>query len=352
MARKRRSSSGGGGSLDSLLDTMTNVVGILVIVLVVTQLGVGEAVKRIEGIDAPLLELTDEEVEAAEQEALEVSNQLKQLVEATSELNLAAQQRELEQKRITLAQLEKNLASLQGKINLDEVRKQLDDEKKKEAALEKDVLAAQEEIAKLKAQLETTPQHEGVAATIITLPDPRPAPEKAQPAIFFCKAGRVVAVDENRIKPIVGNVIRAFVDSKQRIDAEKALRVFNNQKRSVLGLNLTLENLNETIYVAIEPDDNAGDAGDRVATPTSSFHRLIRRLNPQQQFLRFIVWADSFETYLAARAVADEVGVLAGWEAYIPDQKYRIYIGRTTAYKPPPKQDTPARPTLPREQID
>ena len=34
-------------SLDSLLDTMTNVVAILVILLIVTQLGVSDAVKRI-----------------------------------------------------------------------------------------------------------------------------------------------------------------------------------------------------------------------------------------------------------------------------------------------------------------
>jgi hypothetical protein len=43
--RRRRDESI--GSLDSLLDTMTNVVGILVILLVVTQLGVTSAVKRI-----------------------------------------------------------------------------------------------------------------------------------------------------------------------------------------------------------------------------------------------------------------------------------------------------------------
>jgi hypothetical protein len=44
---RRRSSDESEGGLDSLLDTMTNVVGILVIVLVVTQLGVGDAVRRI-----------------------------------------------------------------------------------------------------------------------------------------------------------------------------------------------------------------------------------------------------------------------------------------------------------------
>ena len=39
----RRAKKSGGASLDSLLDTMTNVVGILVILLTVTQLGVGDA---------------------------------------------------------------------------------------------------------------------------------------------------------------------------------------------------------------------------------------------------------------------------------------------------------------------
>ena len=36
-----------GDGLDSLLDTMTNVVGILVMVLIATQLGVKDAVDRI-----------------------------------------------------------------------------------------------------------------------------------------------------------------------------------------------------------------------------------------------------------------------------------------------------------------
>ena len=47
MARRR---SGGGdedGGLDSLLDTMTNVVGILVLVLIVTQLSVQDVVETV-----------------------------------------------------------------------------------------------------------------------------------------------------------------------------------------------------------------------------------------------------------------------------------------------------------------
>ena len=47
MKRRPRHDQSEGDGLDSLLDTMTNVVGILVLVLVVTQLGVKDAVTRI-----------------------------------------------------------------------------------------------------------------------------------------------------------------------------------------------------------------------------------------------------------------------------------------------------------------
>jgi len=52
------------GGLDSLLDTMTNVVGILVLVLIMTQLGVSEAIDEITSNS----QVTQEDVEAAHQE--------------------------------------------------------------------------------------------------------------------------------------------------------------------------------------------------------------------------------------------------------------------------------------------
>ena len=45
--KRMRSTDEDDGGLDSLLDTMTNVVGILVLVLIVTQLSVADVVTRI-----------------------------------------------------------------------------------------------------------------------------------------------------------------------------------------------------------------------------------------------------------------------------------------------------------------
>ena len=63
MARRRKQEEDA-GAMDSLLDTMTNVVGILVIVLVVTQLGVGDAVQRI----SQSLDFDPEEIEKKREE--------------------------------------------------------------------------------------------------------------------------------------------------------------------------------------------------------------------------------------------------------------------------------------------
>ena len=65
MKARPRGGRDEGDGLDSLLDTMTNVVGILVLVLIATQLGVKDAVQRIadsEIVDPEALENTREKV--------------------------------------------------------------------------------------------------------------------------------------------------------------------------------------------------------------------------------------------------------------------------------------------------
>ena len=63
-------------SLDSLLDTMTNVVGILVIILVLTILGVDEAVSRISEQLSKEDQVTQEQYDLALQDAEQTSARL------------------------------------------------------------------------------------------------------------------------------------------------------------------------------------------------------------------------------------------------------------------------------------
>ena len=76
MARRRRRGGSGQGNLDSLLDTMTNVVGVLIVVLIVTQVNVSSAAKRIRAdlpdVTVAMMEEMVEKVEALLLDALRV----------------------------------------------------------------------------------------------------------------------------------------------------------------------------------------------------------------------------------------------------------------------------------------
>ena len=104
------------GSLDSLLDTMTNVVGILVILLAVTQLGVGDAVKRIRGA---LVEVSSDEIAQLQAQTVDMEKLVEAQMQAAKEANdrreidqatLDATSRLIIEQRIVVAELKKREA--------------------------------------------------------------------------------------------------------------------------------------------------------------------------------------------------------------------------------------------------
>jgi len=131
MKRRAKKSGNGGASLDSLLDTMTNVVGILVIVLILTQLGVGDAVKR---ISESLPDITLDQLQLARQEAdelrslLEKLNEQKEEVEARATWDLATadmQRKELERLKRDLTEL------MEANVEIDKLRKEVEELRKR-----------------------------------------------------------------------------------------------------------------------------------------------------------------------------------------------------------------------------
>ena len=76
MARRRRQTSATGANMDSLLDALTNVVGILVIVLVAVQLSSQEAARRMEEMIA---QIDPEEQERMKQAAVDSEAKLKEM---------------------------------------------------------------------------------------------------------------------------------------------------------------------------------------------------------------------------------------------------------------------------------
>src|SRR5687768_6631726 len=74
----RRKSDLSGGNLDALMDTLTNVVGILIIILIMAQVCVGQALKK---IVSDLPEVSVEELQEIRDEAAEQLAQHERLKE-------------------------------------------------------------------------------------------------------------------------------------------------------------------------------------------------------------------------------------------------------------------------------
>ena len=105
MKRKRKDDA---GSLDSLLDTITTVVGILIILLIVVQLGADSAVNRI--VDERKKENADELMELAMKQ---FEDQKKTLLEEKKkiQLKLASENKEQAQLIKEISKLENELAA-------------------------------------------------------------------------------------------------------------------------------------------------------------------------------------------------------------------------------------------------
>ncbi|HCO23058.1 MAG TPA: hypothetical protein DIT97_08365, partial [Gimesia maris] len=172
---KRRKSSSSGASLDSLLDTMTNVVGILVIMLTVTQLGVGEAVNRITSA------IEEEDMERAEQKVAELDELLKlekEQLETVKELTADKTTVNPEQQKELAEKLKKELEKLKEiQVNIEKLKKEIAERDKQVKSLEQSIVAKETELADIKAKLAKTPDPGPTPnAKIVNLPNPRDAP--------------------------------------------------------------------------------------------------------------------------------------------------------------------------------
>jgi hypothetical protein len=358
MARRRKSGSAG-ASMDSLLDTMTNVVGILVIMLVVTQLGAADAVKRITGL------VTAEELEASRQEAAQLAAQLHEKQAERDALTRDEAQVELdtEAERRTQADLEREIAALADKrVDPEQLLRDLEELAKKEMTLTADVTARLTEIDSLKAKLAATPAGPEPEAKVVNLPDPRPAPENAEAVEWLVRGDRLYPLDDvealqRQAKEAIEKAAKSLElvrdptnPERARINEAKLKELFEKQFVGDRTFRLGIAVANGAPQLVLEPRESAGVEARRIE---SGFGRLIAPLRQQRKFLRFRVFADGFDTYIAARNVAAKLDVPAGWIPYAADAEYRVPLETNppilvAGYEPPPPRPaTPPDPNRP-----
>ena len=183
----------------ALMDTMTNVVGVLIIVLVMVGLSVASAVKK---VLSDLPPVTKEELQ-------QIQEQVKQLPEKIDPQKVEEQkkQAETELKRVIEELKTVDTADLQSKMkfmDLEAFQKQLDQRKKDREAskVETDKMLA--ELERLKALLDKTPVFQPPPPTYVRLPNPRAYPEKSnETRILVAKQGVLSFNQAKFLQPIL-----------------------------------------------------------------------------------------------------------------------------------------------------
>jgi hypothetical protein len=368
----RRASASGGMNLDSLLDTLTNVVGILLIILIFSVLSGADTVKRIKGFVDEISDQQLQQAAAQNQELRQLLDEQRQKWEEYDNQDLGPQI-SLQRQKELIAQLKTETAKLAAaKIDPAELKKQLEQRRTQALALEKAINEKEKLIADLRARLaEPLPKVAEPRTKAVKLPEPREPPKEAKALVFICSHGRMVPVDVaglqkqaqqvwdvNRRTVVRPDPARAGV--VEGIDSERLTSLF--EKRFVGNRYCQLKirvGGDAKPYLSVQPRADAGDRTEFISQPNSLFNFLLRQADPRVYYLEFRVYGDSYDTYLEARNVASRRGFAAGWIPCAEKSEYLISFGIDLKWtcmgrKPaPPGPPPPAnRPPPPRDVVD
>jgi hypothetical protein len=178
-------------SMDSLMDALTNVVGILLLILIISSLGMSAAIKV---IVENLPEVSKEQLEQMKTIVDEQRKQMAQLKDTSTLQEESTKDRDKLQAQVALRikDLEDNNKELQDKVNdLAELEKRLKEQKEAKVVNDEEVLVASSELADLRAILEQTPEREIKEADVVRMPNPRLSMAETHANYVVCRGKKV-----------------------------------------------------------------------------------------------------------------------------------------------------------------
>lgn len=183
----------------ALMDTMTNVVGVLIIVLVMVGLSVANVVKT---VLSDLPPVTKEELEKLREDAKKLP-----VLEKPEDVEKKKKDAEEQMKKVTEDLKTVDTSDLQAKMkfmDLEVFKKQLEDRKKEREAKKAETDKLLTEAERLKALLDQTPVYQPPPPTYVRLPNPRPYPEKpVETRVLVAKQGVLTFSVAKFLQPIL-----------------------------------------------------------------------------------------------------------------------------------------------------
>ncbi len=344
------------------MDTLTNVVAILVFILIMVQINTSRSVKKMLD-DLPVVsaeELTKQETatKAAQAELAKRQEALKSADPAATEQALKSTENEL----LTLqSKKTKTEAALIAKGALEQEWAKREAELTRQKKVMDELLARREALL---ASLQGVSQQKPAEAKIVNIPNARPLPEGAKKQIFLTANKRIYSVNEEEVIKLAMQEIRNAQGSlkPERVQrGGKSEPIYDQNKLSELFAARRLSTKEFEITLPLNPPwtrmamkltarANQGEPIDKLTQINSQFQTTLRDLRSKPNAVAwFLVMPDSFEVYLQARQITERAGLPAGWQI-VGEAAHRIALNEVEVKNlvappegnpdaiPPPKQ--------------
>ncbi|MCR9097917.1 MAG: hypothetical protein NXI30_27165 [bacterium] len=315
-------------NLGPLVDTLSNVVGILVIVLALTQIELGGALDRVLQRRAEQFEAEREFVATipgrraaldARSAALEARGipsddeglaVAEEILEALDEFDpeLGAPPEEIEARFRLLSSIRRENA---------ETQRALDDQRVREDALRS---VSKERVARL--------------------PDPRV--ERGLESWVLVRHGRIFPVDRKALFEAGQNALGRLLKIEEsgasfRLDEFESAALYLRKRRiGSDGFRWLLEPGTPS-WVRLDWPPAERGIDPTGLTTSEAWRRWLARRVPGRDFVKFHVWNDSFEAYGTARQATEAAGLGGGWIGYTADAEYRTPL--KFGVRPPEQRD-------------
>ena len=358
---KRSQNLDEGINMDSMMDNMTNVVGTLLLVLIIVQMGVKSTADQVE---EELANVTPQQVQQAKQELAQ-----RKATAEKSGANHEATAQKAKSKQDDLRAFETTLEQKGIKVrDFEALQKEVIEKRTVEAAEKQAVTGLLGERDGLRAALDKTPPPKGPPPIDVRVPVAKQVPAGAIEYRVLCMSNRVYMINpfgwRTRVWTELEKAKYDLLHAKQPTDPKagplfdhlKTVNWLNEQKFSdeyvELKFPLDTNSMTDRVTMQIFPKANGGETPDQVDDTESVFRKTLVKLRANPKIVCwFWVHPTGVAAYHASREQCSRYGIPAGWEFYTAtsyaEQLPQFVVSRFKELPPPPPPAPPPPPPPP-----
>lgn len=332
----------------ALMDTMTNVVGVLTIVLVMIGLSLASAVSKVFSSLPPSTPEQVAELKAEVDKLREESRPDEERFNALNKPDLTPEQSAvLDKELIRLEQTakDKGIKVLASDSLLREQAKRDAELKAKKEAMDK-LLAERDRV---KALLDDVPVAKAPPPKVVRLPAGKPIPEGAEFEYFLVSSNGAHWVDvegakEAFLREFRSSALRDTIKTKVK-RGDKTVNIYDHVKLKAYFATRRIPFREFRMEVTFATWTTSPILRLIPTAPAGGLQNDLRRIksNPKAVAM-FNVIPQAFDQYLAVREYTDDIGVPAGWQL-IGEPVHQITVSDIETTQPkvvPPATPPPA----------